>query len=63
MERFLLFFCFRSCLKGESNKEYYKILEIDESASTDAVKKAYKKLSLNLHPVKYKIYNYYIIID
>jgi hypothetical protein len=53
MERFFLF-CFRSCLKGENDREYYDILEIDNPnlATTDYIKKQYKKLSLSVHPVR-----------
>lgn len=52
MERFFLF-CFRSCLKGEGDKEYYDVLELDPNSRVNAetVKKQYKKLSLTLHPV------------
>jgi curved DNA-binding protein CbpA len=52
MERLFLC-CFRSCLKGDNDREYYDILEITDSnrATTDQVKKQYKKLSLSLHPV------------
>lgn len=52
MER-LFFFCFRSCLKGDSDREYYDILEIDNpnTATTELIKKQYKKLSLSVHPV------------
>eukprot|EP01038_Epipyxis_sp_PR26KG_P004929 gene4929-6897_t len=52
MERFFLFFCFRSCLRGDNNNEYYDVLEINSSASPDTIKKAFKKLSLSLHPDK-----------
>lgn len=53
MERLFLC-CFRSCLKGDNDREYYDILEITDSnrATTDQVKKQYKKLSLSLHPDK-----------
>ena len=50
MERFFLC-CFRSCLKGDNDKEYYEVLELDSHATTDQIKKQYKKLSLTLHPV------------
>ena len=52
MER-LFFFCFRSCLKGDSDREYYDILEIDNpnTATTEIIKRQYKKLSLSVHPV------------
>ena len=33
-------------------KEFYKILEINENASQDEIKKAYRKLALKWHPDK-----------
>ena len=53
MENFLSFCC-HSCLKGDDDKEYYKVLEIEyeNHPSTEDVKRAYKKASLNLHPDK-----------
>ena len=33
-----------------SNHKYYKILELQPSASEDAIKKSYRKLSLKHHP-------------
>jgi preprotein translocase subunit Sec63 len=53
MERIFLC-CFRSCLKGDDDKELYTILEIEDSyrATTDQIKKQYKKLSLSMHPVR-----------
>ena len=52
MQRVFLF-CFRSCLKGEDDHDYYNALEIDDpyNANTDLIKRQYKKLSLSLHPV------------
>lgn len=52
MER-VFFFCFRSCLKGDSEREYYDILEIDNPnvATVEIIKRQYKKLSLSVHPV------------
>ncbi len=54
MERVFFFFCFRSCLKGDSEREYYDILEIDNPnvATVDIIKRQYKKLSLSVHPVR-----------
>jgi hypothetical protein len=45
----LLFFC-GACLKGERDTAYYDLLEIERSANADQIKKAYKKMSLELHP-------------
>jgi hypothetical protein len=50
MERVFLF-CFKSCLKGEGDNEYYDVLEVDSNASADEIKRQYKKMSLSLHPV------------
>ena len=46
--------CFRSCLKGDGdNNEYYEILGLpDKNVNQDAIKKAFKKASLNFHPDK-----------
>ena len=50
---FILSLCFRSCLKGENDRELYHVLEIVENnPSADDIKRAYKKLSLSLHPDK-----------
>jgi hypothetical protein len=49
----LLLFCCRSCLKGgdDQDKEYYDLLGIENyNCSSDEIKKAYKKRSLQLHP-------------
>lgn len=53
MERISLLCC-KSCLKGGDNKEYYELLGIENpaSADADAIKKAYKTISLSLHPDK-----------
>mmetsp|Transcript_11634 Transcript_11634/g.11666 ORF Transcript_11634/g.11666 Transcript_11634/m.11666 type:complete len:545 (+) Transcript_11634:174-1808(+) len=50
----LLLFCCRACLKGdgENNKEYYDLLGVDQKASAEHIKKAYKKQSLQMHPDK-----------
>lgn len=50
---YVLSLCFRSCLKGDNDREYYNILELDQrNPTTDDVKRSYKKLSLSLHPDK-----------
>ena len=36
----------------EKNKKLFKILEINENASQDDIKKAYKKLAIKYHPDK-----------
>lgn len=50
----LFTFCFKGCLKGENDKEYYDALEIEDNrrCTQDDIKRQYKKLSLNLHPDK-----------
>jgi hypothetical protein len=48
----IFLFCCRSCLKGEgADDEYYTRLGLESKrVSSDAIKKAYKKKSLQLHP-------------
>jgi len=49
----IFIFCFKSCLKGENDQEYYDVLEVaPRSTDIDAIKKQYKKISLTLHPDK-----------
>ena len=54
MNRRILLLCCRSCLRGDGdNNEYYDVLGLpDKHVNSDAVKKAFKKASLNLHPDK-----------
>lgn len=37
-------------LKKSKRKDYYKILGVDKNASTDEIKKAYRKRALVHHP-------------
>lgn len=39
-------------LKKSQRKDYYKILGIDKNASTDDIKKAYRKRAMVHHPGK-----------
>lgn len=41
-------------LKKSKRKDYYKILGIDKNASTDDIKKAYRKRAMVHHPGKRK---------
>lgn len=51
---FLFRCCCRPFLKGgdDGSREFYKLLEIDQDASTEEIKRAYKRKSLALHPDK-----------
>jgi curved DNA-binding protein CbpA len=46
----LLLFCCQSCLKSDNDIEYYLTLDTTPQASSDEIKRAYKKRSLQLHP-------------
>ena len=52
MSEGILLLCCGSFFKGGDNHENYEILEVDRNASQDAIKKAYKKKSLEIHPDK-----------
>ena len=51
MAGLLVFLC-KSCLKSGSTSVLYEELGVDARCDVEAVKKAYKKLSLSLHPDK-----------
>jgi DnaJ-class molecular chaperone len=48
------FFCFRSCLKGDSDRSLYDALGLQSQnkPSVDDIKRSYKQASLSLHPDK-----------
>jgi DnaJ-class molecular chaperone len=49
----LSLFCLRAFVKRGQDREYYDILELSgKSPTTEEIKKAYKKASLNYHPDK-----------
>ena len=50
----IFLFCFRSCLRGDDadRAALYDLLDVDNNATTDQIKKSYKKKSLSLHPDK-----------
>lgn len=41
-------------LKKSKRKDYYEILGIDKNASTDDIKKAYRKRAMVHHPGKFE---------
>ena len=52
---FFAFLAFAICLSEIlAGKNYYKILGIDKTASDKEIKKAFRKLALQLHPDKNK---------
>ncbi len=38
------------------NRCYYDILQVERSASSEEIRKSYRKLALQLHPGAYKIF-------
>ena len=53
IEMNIIICCFKSCLKGENDREYYNVLELDPRCDHDSIRKQYRKLSLVNHPVRY----------
>ena len=55
MDRFFLF-CFKSCLKGENDHEYYTLLDIKDedknNVSKEFIKRKYRNASIKFHPDK-----------
>lgn len=44
-------------LKKSKRKDYYKILGVNKNASTDEIKKAYRKRALVHHPGQFVMYS------
>jgi preprotein translocase subunit Sec63 len=42
----------RSTPKEVNNKKYYEIMEIDQKATPEEIRKAYRKKAIKLHPDK-----------
>lgn len=53
MADWLFFFCCRGCLRGDEDPDaLYNVLGVSRRASAEEIRKAYRKLSLNVHPDK-----------
>ena len=50
---YFLIFCYLTLLLAKS-EDFYKVLGISRNADQDAIKKAFKKMSLKYHPDKNK---------
>lgn len=50
-------------MKKSQRKDYYKILGIDKNASTDDIKKAYRKRAMVHHPGEIFEIKIYIFLD
>src|SRR5690554_5593658 len=51
----LLLFCCEPCLRGDDDsRELYEVLAVDQSASGEDIRTAYRRRALELHPDKLK---------
>ena len=48
---------------SSKNKDYYKILCISKTSTSDEIKKAYRKLAIKWHPVFISSHLFFLIIS